>query len=185
MHAISLLVLVSSFPILAEDSDVRMLTDFDEPNVAQAWVTVNDDVMGGRSEGGPVFADGILTFKGSLNTNGGGFSSVRSRPRNWDFETTEGLFFRIRGDGRTYNVVLRTDRKSDDSWVLYRGEFGTKAGQWQEIRVPFDKFEGTYHGRYLGDRVSLDKARTEILGFLIDDGKDGPFQLEVDWIKTY
>ena len=55
---------------------------FDQPDASRQWVTVNDNVMGGRSIGDFTIKEGKLVFRGSTNTNGGGFSSIRSRPWN-------------------------------------------------------------------------------------------------------
>jgi len=42
------------------------------------WQIVNDNVMGGRSLGGYQLADEAMVLEGSINLNGGGFTSVRS-----------------------------------------------------------------------------------------------------------
>jgi len=42
------------------------------------WSVTVDGVMGGRSTGSVTFQDGMMIFSGSINLNGGGFSSVRS-----------------------------------------------------------------------------------------------------------
>ncbi len=185
MHTIPICLFTIFLSVSEQDSDDRMLVDFDEPNVAQTWITVNDNVMGGRSKGGPAFADGILTFSGSTNTNGGGFSSIRTRPRDWNLDEANGLIVRVRGDGRTYKADMLTDQRIGNFPVAFRADFETKAGEWQEIRIPFAKFIGTIFGQPVGDRARFDKAKVETLGFMIYDGKDGPFQLEVDWIKAY
>ena len=57
---------------------------FDQPDASRQWVTVNDNVMGGRSIGDFTIKEGKLVFRGSTNTNGGGFSSIRSRPLGRD-----------------------------------------------------------------------------------------------------
>lgn len=54
-----------------------VLTDFKGANENRRWRMVNDNVMGGRSKGSVTFKGGVLVFSGSINTNGGGFSSVR------------------------------------------------------------------------------------------------------------
>ena len=75
------------------------------------WIVVNDNVMGGRSEGGFETDNGELGFAGSTNTNGGGFSSIRSRPVQADLSAFEGIQLRVRGDGRRYTWRLTTDAR--------------------------------------------------------------------------
>ncbi|MEM7784268.1 MAG: CIA30 family protein [Planctomycetota bacterium] len=164
----------------------EVLTDFSKQNESERWITVNDNVMGGRSKGGPKFGDGKLIFAGSTNTNGGGFSSIRTKPQKWDTSKAEGIIIRVRGDGRTYKADLLTDNKMGRFSIAYRSDFQTKKDEWIEVKVPFDSFKPTLMGSDMTGRTrQLDRAEIQTVGFMIYDGKDGPFRLEVDWIKTY
>ena len=163
---------------------VMVLADFDGEKVAEGWKTVNDNVMGGRSKGGPSFSDGVLTFSGATNTNGGGFSSIRTQPGKFDLRGKDGLVIRARGDGRTYKVELRTDIKMR-SWELpFRADFTTVKGEWREFFVPLDSFKPTFFGQKLPVAPALDPAKVSSMGFMIYDKKDGAFSLEVDWVKA-
>lgn len=168
------------------DPQGRLITlaDFESPDVARNWKTVNDNVMGGRSKGGPSFNHGILTFTGSTNTNGGGFSSVRSNPNPIDLTGNTGLLMRVRGDGRTYKVSLRTDVSRGRWEVPFRSDFQTLDGVWLEVYVPFDSFTPTIMGQRLNNPPALDPAEVRSMGFMIYDQQDGPFVLEVDWVKA-
>ena len=44
-------------------------------------------------------------------------------------------------------------------------------------------FVPTFRGRVLSGAPPLDAAKVTSVGFLISDKQDGPFQLEVAWIK--
>ena len=57
-----------------------LLTDFTASSSDLGWYVVNDNVMGGRSEGDIEQGQSKLRFAGRTNTNGGGFSLVRTRP---------------------------------------------------------------------------------------------------------
>ena len=50
----------------------------DDGPVGLEWRIVNDNVMGGRSRGDFEISEESLSFFGATNTNGGGFSSIRS-----------------------------------------------------------------------------------------------------------
>lgn len=166
------------------NSPVMVLADFDGEKVAEGWKTVNDNVMGGRSKGGPSFSDGVLTFSGATNTNGGGFSSIRTQPGKFDLSGKDGLVIRARGDGRTYKAELRTDIKMR-SWELpFRADFTTVKGEWREFFVPLDSFKPTFFGQKLPVAPALDPAKVSSMGFMIYDKKDGAFSLEVDWVKA-
>lgn len=148
------------------------------------WTAVNDGVMGGVSKGAPVVADGRLRFSGVLSLeNNGGFSSVRTVGRVYDLSSADAFILRVQGDGRTYQLRLSTDARYRRSDVSYRADFETKAGEWMEVRIPFDAFVPTYRGDRL-DGPPLNRAKIEEIGLLIGDGREGPFLLLVDWIKV-
>ncbi|MGB0714553.1 MAG: CIA30 family protein [Phycisphaerae bacterium] len=163
----------------------RLIADFSDAGVSSRWVTVNDNVMGGRSRGGFSFSDDKLIFSGSTNTNGGGFSSIRTRPRDFGIDDAEGLEIRVRGDGRTYKMDVRNDERIGGMSVSYWANFET-SGDWEVIRIPFSSFEPTFFGERLRrSSKSFDPADMTAMGFFIYDKKDGPFRLEIDWIRAF
>lgn len=163
-----------------------VLDNFDDAKAAaKRWITVNDNVMGGRSKGGPSFADGLLRFTGSTNTNGGGFSSVRTVPADHDLTGHAGLLLRVKGDGRTYKASFRTDVTNGRWKIPFRADFETVDGQWQTVFIPFEAFKPTFFGREIRKNPpALDLAKVQSLGLMIYDKQDGAFKLSVDWIKA-
>lgn len=163
-----------------------LLDDFADSQAAtKRWTTVNDGVMGGKSKGAPSFEDGRLTFAGTLNTNGGGFSSIRSKPSEHDLTGTAGLLLRIKGDGRTYQASLRTDAKLGRWWIPFRAEFETTQDEWIEVFVPYETMTPTIMGQVIEKnppKLELDKVQS--FGIMLADGKDGDFTLQIDWIKA-
>lgn len=180
-----LAVLVFALPavVLANpEPSMRPLFSFEDKADEPRWVAVNDGVMGGRSRGGPVVTEGVLTFSGVLSLeNNGGFSSVRTVGRDFDFSDATAVVLRVRGDGRPYQLRLATDARFRGIAVSYGGEFATEAGQWTEVRVPLADLRPSAHGFAL-QGPPLDAARIRELGLLIGDKREGPFRLEVDWI---
>ena len=122
----------------------HLIFDFTEEGIDKQWMVVNDKVMGGRSEGGYSFDKKRLIFSGNTNTNGGGFSSIRTIPLDFYLEDKTGLHIRYKGDGRTYKLGVRMEGKS----VSYRTNFSSGNG-WQEARIPFAKFDVSWRGRPL------------------------------------
>lgn len=162
-----------------------ILYDFSNPATAAEWTAINDVVMGGVSTGGAkATAEGTLVFVGEISLeNNGGFASVRSEPRRWDLGNMKGILVRFRGDGCRYKLNLRTDELSRGT--LYRTPFETTAGEWQELRFPFDCFFAAHRGRPVPDAPLLDPARITSVGLLISDKQAGPFRLEVARIEAY
>lgn len=158
---------------------------FQEPDAEPQWRAVNDDVMGGLSQGGGVMEDGKLVFSGILSLeNNGGFSSVRTESGAFNFTGAEGIALRVKGDGRIYQLRLSTDARHRGSLVSYQRKFETKEGEWMEVKVPFSEMKPSWRGRMLSGHV-LDFAKVSQLGILIGDKKEGDFRLEVDWLKTF
>jgi uncharacterized surface protein with fasciclin (FAS1) repeats len=128
---------------------------------------------------------GILKFAGDLSLeNNGGFSSLRTGTVDFDLSDAEGLVARVKGDGRTYQFRLGTDARYRGIEVAFSAEFPTVAGEWTEVRVPFSKFVGSFRGMKLKDEA-FDPGETRRLGLLLGDKNAGPFELKVDWIRTY
>ena len=158
-----------------------LIFDFSADDIHEKWIVVNDNVMGGRSKGGFEFKNEKLVFSGSTNTNGGGFSSIRTIPIEFYFNDKTGLHIRYKGDGRTYKLGVRMEGKS----VSYRTNFTTGNG-WQEARIPFDNMDVSWRGRPLSKAEHpLQKSKIRSIEFMIYDKQDGPFKLQVDWIKSY
>ena len=73
-------VVMLSSPLMAESSD-RVLFSSKRADAGRQWQTVNDGVMGGRSDGRiKINENKKMEFYGTLSlANNGGFASVRSR----------------------------------------------------------------------------------------------------------
>lgn len=158
-----------------------MLFTFDGADTAP-WRVENDGVMGGRSEGFVEVADGTLVFTGEVVTEGGGFTSVRAASRA-DLSGYDGIELRVRGGGRTFELDVDDGTRSRGREVSRRGPVPTRDA-WTTVRVPFDSLEDTAYGEPV--RVDpLDRSAVQSIGIYIIDGQDGPFRLEVDWIRAY
>ena len=166
---------------MSDLSSKILVFSFDKENIEKKRIVVNDNVMGGRSKGGFEFKNDKLIFSGSTNTNGGGFSSIRTIPIDFYFKDKTGLHIRYKGDGRTYKLGVRMEGKS----FSYRTNFDTGNG-WQEARIPFDNMDVSWRGRPLSKAEHpLLTSKIRSIEFMIYDKQDGPFKLQVDWIKSY
>ena len=161
----------------------KIVFDFQTATNTAAWQIVNDDVMGGVSRSGFRLTNGVAVFQGEVSLeNNGGFASVRSLPARHDLAGCDAFVIRVRGDGRSYKFTARTARSFDSA--IYQTVFTTKKGEWEEHRLPLKQFVPTFRGRVLSGEPPLDPAKVTSVGFLISDKQEGPFQLEVAWIKA-
>lgn len=166
----------------AEEAN-RVLFNFNAADDAKPWQTVNDGVMGGRSDGNfKITDDKTMQFFGTLSLeNNGGFASVRTRPTKLDLKQGDELVLRVRGDGREYSLNLYVPRPLVA--FSYRASFQTKKNKWVEVRLPLDDFVATSFGRVVKNQ-KLDPTEVNGVGILLGDKKAGPFKLEVDWIRV-
>ncbi|MEN8772157.1 MAG: CIA30 family protein [Akkermansiaceae bacterium] len=150
------------------------------------WRVVDDGVMGGLSKGKiQISNDGVLTFSGKLSLeNNGGFSSLRTDDLKMNLAGAEGLVARVKGDGRTYQMRFSTEARFRGMEVSFKADFKTEKGEWTEIKVPFDQFKGSFRGMSLS-KEKFDPGKIRRVGLLLGDKKQGPFELQVDWIRAY
>ena len=148
------------------------------------WFVVNDNVMGGRSRGGFEIEAGELRFAGSTNTNGGGFSSIRTAPIRTDLSAYEGIQLQVKGDGRRYTWRLTTDARWRGREVAYWADFDTEEDAWTTVQIPFSRFVPRFRGSRLPG-PPLDPRQISGMGLMIYDGKDGPFELRLGSVRAY
>ncbi|WP_147307705.1 CIA30 family protein [Wenzhouxiangella sediminis] len=161
--------------------DTHLLFDFTSGR-SDSWSVVNDGVMGGRSKGYFQIERGVLRFSGTLVTRGGGFTSVRTF-QSFDLAGFEGLELKVRGNGRSFEVEVNDGQRVGWRGVSRRAPFETQS-DWQTVRVPFSALRATIFGRRV-DAPPVDLSEIERIGFYILDGRDGPFELEVEFIRAY
>ena len=178
-----LLLVTSPMPSHAANSSL-LVTDFTASSPNLAWYVVNDNVMGGRSEGGFTLEKGKLVFAGRTNTRGGGFSSIRTMPLELDLSDHEGIRVHVLGDGRRYTWRLTTDARWRDRQVSYWADFDTIDGEWTTVDIPFSAFVPQFRGYQL-DGPALDTTRITGMGLMIYDKLDGPFRLQLDSVRAY
>ena len=159
--------------------------DFRSPEDGSLWRIVNDGVMGGLSQSRmAVTAEQAGVFQGTVSLeNYGGFASVRTEPTDFGLTDRKGLSLRIKGDGRNYQLRLRTDRGFDG--IAYASSFDTVKGEWITVRLDFLDCSPTYRGRAVPDAPALEPGRIRQISFFIGDKQEGPFRLEIDSIKAY
>lgn len=144
---------------------------------------INDTVMGGRSiSRWRRTAAGIGIFEGVVSlANNGGFASVRAGVPDTDLSRFSGLSLRCAGDGKRYRLVLRNDRGMGGT--NHMQDFDTRPGEWMDVVLPFAAFQASVRGFRPPNAPPVDRSRIRQVGFMIADGQEGPFRLEVQSIR--
>ena len=183
-------LLLMTFPGPAPDAsdshpnEELLLTDFTSNSSDLGWYVVNDNVMGGRSDGDFEQDQGELSFTGHTNTNGGGFSSIRTKPVQLDLSGHDGIQLRVKGDGRRYTWRLTSTARWRGRQVSYWADFETRNGTWSTVNISFSSFIPRYRGYQL-DGPALDPGQITGMGLMIYDKQDGPFNLRLASVRAY
>ena len=168
----------------SDELDTLFLTSFNADSPDFGWYVQNDNVMGGRSEGGFDISSGQLIFSGNTNTNGGGFSSIRTQPLKLDLSAYTGIRVKVKADGRRYTWQLQTDAQWRGRRVNYWADFDTLADETNVIDIPFTNFSPQFRGFRL-DGPELDTSQITEFGLYQYDKTDGPFELRLISVEAY
>ena len=178
----AIIMLIMPHTINAEQP---LISDFENDNNDIRWYTVNDGVMGGLSKGIFQYTKaGTGVFKGNLSLeNNGGFSWLKAVNNEMNIKDSEGIKIRVKGDGRKYALTLKNPERRR---VMYFASFfETMDGEWQEIELPLKSFKGYFYGQNVDAVSSMNRDKMKEIGIILLDKKQGPFELEIDWVRAY
>lgn len=162
-----------------------MALTFDSPNEQPRWYAVDDGVMGGVSQSTFSVTNNEGHFHGEVSLeNGGGFASVRREPNGFEptLADAQGIALTVRGDGRTYQLRLKSTSLGNAS--AYRVKFTPSQHAWETLHFSWDAFEAVRRGTVLSDAPAVTPSEIHQLGFLIADRTAGPFRLQVSRIES-
>jgi len=181
---VTILVLVFGCIGIAAEPASKPVADFADVSAVKKWLSVNDSVMGGVSEGTfRITDDKTLEFSGKISLdNQGGFASIRTQPADLGLDGFDIIALRIKGDGRTYYLDLRAAKTFAAS--SYRAPLKTQKDTWQEVRVPLKDFEYSAFGKRIAGAEGLTANKVQSVGFTLADKQAGPFRLEIAWIRA-
>lgn len=171
---------------LTEESKVEnlLLFDLNGDESRLQWYVQNDTVMGGSSQGSFNITDKALIFSGETNTNGGGFSSIRTQRFAKNLSGYSGIKIRIEADGRRYTWSIQTDARWRGRLISYWADFQTTAGEMEEIYIPFTDFRPLFRGFKL-DGPNLDLNNISEFALYQYDKTDGAFTLKLFSVEAY
>tara|TARA_A100001011_G_scaffold399554_1_gene508786 strand:+ start:2246 stop:2866 length:621 start_codon:yes stop_codon:yes gene_type:complete len=168
----------------SNELETLSLNSFDTDSPDLGWYVQNDNVMGGKSEGGFNISSGQLIFSGNTNTDGGGFSSIRSKPLALNLSAYDGIRVKVKADGRRYTWGIQTDARWRGRRVGYWADFETVANEVNVIDIPFANFFPQYRGFKL-DGPQLNVRQISEFALYQYDKTDGPFELRLISVEAY
>lgn len=175
-----------------------VIFDFSQPSpeIKSTWGAVDDVVMGGVSASNLRLVSGVALFSGNVSTaNSGGFASVRNRNFEppLDLSDYEGIQLRVKGDGKRYKIIMRSEGKWDG--ISYCYSFDTIYNYDLTISIPFADLRPVFRAKTLTDVGAFDASKVYSIQLMLSkfeyDGELNPkfeagsFQLQIESIKAY
>jgi len=163
-------------------SNKKLIIDFTTSSKLP-WTVINDNVMGGLSEGHAELQSQALRFYGLISTdNNGGFTSVYSAPIKLS-KSIEAISITIKGDGNRYQLRMRSSVMGRE--LVYKVDFLTKTNQTETYRFLFSDFKASFRGSIVVDAPDLKANTVTKVGFLIGPNQKKMFLLSVYKIEFH
>lgn len=160
--------------------NTQLIFDFEKTSALDQWNIVDDEVMGGRSNGSMALSsEGHGIFSGDISLeNNGGFSSVRYEFSPISVDKDQKVRIRLKGDNKRYQFRVKHRVSDYASYITY---FETN-GEWQDLEFRLGDLYPTFRGRTL-NRPDFDHESIEEIRFLIGNGRPESFKLLIDKIE--
>ncbi|KAI7900876.1 complex I intermediate-associated protein 30-domain-containing protein [Cokeromyces recurvatus] len=176
------------------------MASFTSAKDLDAWAIGCDKDIGGFSEAHLDFNDGHGRFHGHLSLDlpaenkeikQSGYAAIRTKVKPqtlfgvpcWDTTLFRYLALHVKGDNRKYFVNIQTDGVVKTDLFQHR-LFLRTPGQWETVMIPFRDFILTNNGIVQEDQIEMYREKVKTIGISIMDRQEGPFSLEIDWIKA-
>lgn len=176
-----LVISIVSFSLIYFQSDMNI--DFGDERDSTQWYVINDGVMGGVSTGKLFENDSSVVFTGEISfDNNGGFASFRNAFTRYDLSAYDTLEIRYRQTGQIFSFRLEFDRRY---WMpTYKIVLENDSGEWQTLQAPLSSLKKSRMGSFTGGSMNEAlKSQVRRMGFINEGKKEGPFELEIDYIK--
>jgi hypothetical protein len=148
------------------------------------WRIVNDGVMGGLSSSKAILKDDKIIFSGNVSLeNNGGFASLRSPVKDYNFSEFKGLELKLKTDGKLYSISMK--ETSYFTGYFYTKSFETKKDEWIVVQIPFDQLKLYYFGKETKSNKKIPLDNIKEISLLIGDKQSGEFKAEIDYIRLY
>lgn len=161
-----------------------------EGDVAR-WQRLDDVIMGGQSDSALTpTPDGTgAIWAGTLRVEGGGFCGTRTVSAEMDLSSFDGIALRVRSDGQTFKLNVKTVDQLDSPENVYQATFETRDGEWSDVFLPWHQFVLVKRARSVAGAPPLDPSRVRQLGLVLSRFEyngfpnpsfhPGPFKLEL------
>lgn len=158
------------------------IIDFGDTKDGDRWEIINDDVMGGLSEGQTFMLGDCVVFNGTVSLlNNGGFSSYKGPFKKIDLSKNTKIIVKYRSKGYAMAMTLEMDKR----WFLpyYKRNLPVTDWKWVKEEILFSEFVKYSVGRKKeGTPTKEELEKILRLGFVTNEKKAGDFKIEIDYI---
>ena len=154
-------------------------------NMPEPWSCLNDNVMGGVSQGTLERLDSTAQWSGATRLeNNGGFASLRSPWGQHNLSDLDRIVVKCRGTGGPFKLTMET---SERWWMPYAYASFEPSTEWQEVIIEASdlKWSQAQMGDLTSVRPSRDLGEVLRLGLMKYDGTAQPFNLEIQSISLH
>lgn len=184
MNTSMLFMLLTLLTGISQLSKNIILLDASIMKTENRWRIVNDGVMGGLSSSKATVKDDIIIFSGNVSLeNNGGFASLRSPVKDYNFEKLSGIEIKVKGDGKRYSISMK--ETTYFSGYFYTSTFQTKKDEWITIKIPFDQFKLYYFGKETKSNKKIPLNNIKEISLLIGDKQEGSFKVEIEFLQIF
>jgi len=163
------------------------------PDDLALWGQLDDVIMGGNSSSALEAHSAVnsgAVWRGSLVIEGGGFCGARTSPVELDLSGYDGIALRVKGDGQTLKLNIKTDTFSEPE-DTYQASFDTsEGGDWVNVFIPWHEFVPVKRARSVPNGPPLDPSkirqfglvysRFAFNGFPNESYTPGPFEIQFE-----
>tara|TARA_B100001758_G_C18376818_1_gene594821 strand:+ start:952 stop:1494 length:543 start_codon:yes stop_codon:yes gene_type:complete len=174
-----IVLLIILFNLIYFKSKTQTIYNFKIGGKFDEWHSVNDDVMGGISNGELSLSNeghGVFTGKISLENNGG-FSSIRYNVKKLNLNKKKIIKLKIKGDGKRYQFRIKKNLFDYHSYITY---FETN-GNWEVIEINLNEMYPSFRGNKINKNL-FDGNYISQIAILYGNRKTEPFTLLIDKI---
>ena len=157
----------------------QIIVDFNLNSDTSTWITVDDVVMGGRSNSYfKINRNRHGEFYGTVSLeNNGGFSSLRHRFTSIEVAEYAEVVLKVKGDGKKYQFRIKDESSNYHSFIT---SFQTN-GEWQTLKIQLSEMYPAFRGRNLSIG-NFSSNSIEEIAFLIGNKTAENFKLQIDKI---
>jgi hypothetical protein len=183
----ALQLMITPFKVFSQNSDKKLKIDFgNKSDKNQEWVLLSDNIMGGVTKSSIEYTDNTVKLTGNISfDNYGGFSSIRTTYKAADLSGFIGVRIRFRSANQKFAFTIEDSR----NWTKpnYKNKFSSeKADTWEEVSLYFKDFKEYVIGEPTGDGMEVSVLKNIVrLGIMTAEKKEGPFNLEIDYLEFF